>query len=66
MAMKMLDHVPNADTFIRFYETQHRKGEVWDPIVGKKLPLEFRAFSFVPKKTCGTITIVPTYQNKWP
>jgi hypothetical protein len=56
--MKMLGYVPNADTFIRFYEKQHRRGEVWDPIVGKKLPLEFGAFNFVPKKTSGTICIM--------
>ena len=30
------------------------------------MPLEFGAFNFVPKKTCGTVTIVPTYRNKWP
>ena len=66
MAMKMLGHVPNADTFIWFYEMQHRRGEVWDPIVGKKLLLEFGAFNFIPKKTRGNITIEPTYQNKWP
>jgi len=64
--MKMLGHVPNADTFIWFYEMQHRRGEVWDPIVGTKLPVEFGAFNFVPKKTRGTITIMPTYRNKWP
>jgi hypothetical protein len=28
MAMKMLGHVPLADTFIRFYETQRRRSEV--------------------------------------
>lgn len=66
MAMKMLGHAPNTDTFIRFYETQRKRSEVWDPIVEKKLPLEFGAFNFVPKKTRNTITIVPTYRNKWP
>lgn len=30
------------------------------------MPLEFGAFNFVPKKTRGTISIVPTYWNKWP
>lgn len=66
MAMKMLGHTPNADTFICFYETQRKRSKVWDPIVGKKLLLEFGAFNFVPKKTRGTITVVPTYRNKWP
>lgn len=66
MAMKMLGHAPNADMFLRFYETQRKRSEVWDPIIGKKLPLEFGAFNFVPKKTRGTITIVPMYRNKWP
>ena len=36
------------------------------PLLGKKLRFDFGAFNFVPKKTRGTITIVPTYQNKWP
>lgn len=37
MAMKMLGHVPNANTFIRFYEMQSRRSKVWDLVNGKKL-----------------------------
>lgn len=66
MSMKMLGCPMLADTFIRFYETQRRQSEVRDPSAESKLPLEFGAFNFVSKKTRSTISIVPTYRNKWP
>jgi len=54
MAMNMMGHVPNTDMFICFCETWHKRSEVWDPIIGKKLPLEFGAFNLAEQKDEAT------------
>jgi len=66
MAMKMLGCELLADTFIHFYETQLHRNKARDPDTGEELYSVFGAYNFVPKKTQGTMSIVPTYPNKWP
>lgn len=54
------------DTFAQYYETQYHWKVLKDKRTGAEMVAEYGSYNFVPKKTRGTLSIVPAYWNKWP
>lgn len=66
MALKMDGCALSVDTFARYYKTHLHKKTVKDKQTKTEMVAHYGSYNFVPKKTRGTVTIVPAYRNKWP
>ena len=66
MALKMSGCALSVNTFARYYETHLRKKTVKDKRTKVEMVAHYGSYNFVPKKTKGTVQIVPAYRNKWP
>jgi hypothetical protein len=66
MALKMAGCTLSVNSFARYYETHFRKKPVNDRQTKMEMVAHYGSYNFVPKKTKGTVSIVPAYRNKWP
>lgn len=66
IALKISRCALSLDTFARYYETQLHKKVVKDKQTKSEMVAHYGSYNFMPKKTRGTVTIVPAYRNKWP
>ena len=66
MVMKMSRSELSVNTFARYYETHLHKKVVKDKRTKTKMVAHWASYNFVPKKTMGTVTIVPAYHTKQP
>ena len=66
MALMMSGYDLSVNTFARYYETHLHKKVVKDKRTKVEMVAHYGSYNFIPKKTKGTVQIVPAYQNKWP
>jgi len=66
MALKMSGCALSVNTFARYYETHLHKKVVKDKWNKVEMVAHYGSYNFIPKKTKGTVQIVPAYRNKWP
>jgi hypothetical protein len=66
MAMKMSGSALSVNTFACYYETHMHKKIVKGKQTKTEMVAHYGSYNFVPKKTRGTVSIVPAYHNKWP
>lgn len=66
MALKMMGSELDVNTFTKYYEAQLYEKMVVDGPGQPARRLEFGSYNFVPQKSQGTVSIIPTYRNKWP
>jgi hypothetical protein len=66
MALKMSGCALSANTFARYYGTHLHKKTVKDKQTKVEMVAHYGSYNFLPKKTKGTVQIVPAYWNKWP
>lgn len=66
MAMKMSRSALSVNTFAHYYETHLHKKTMKDKQTKTEMVAHYGSYNFVPKKTRGTMSIVPAYHNKWP
>ena len=66
MALKMSRCALSVNTFACYYETHLQKKVVKDKRTKVEMVAHYGSYNFVPKKTKGTVQIVPAYRNKWP
>ena len=65
MALKMSGCALSVNTFARYYETHFHKKMVKDKWTKTEMVAHYGSYNFVPKKTKGTVQIVPACRNKW-
>lgn len=65
MVLKMSSCALSVNTFARYYKTRLHKKMVKDKQTKTKMVAHYGSYNFIPKKTKGTMQIVPAYQNKW-
>lgn len=63
MALKMTGCKLNVNTFARYYESQLHEKTFKNKLTKADSLVEFGSYNFVPKKTRGTVSIVPAYRN---
>jgi hypothetical protein len=66
MALKMSGCALSVNTFAHYYETHFHKKMVKDKQTKTEIVAHYGSYNFIPKKTKGTVQIVPAYRNKWP
>jgi hypothetical protein len=66
MALKMAGCALSVNSFTRYYETHFHKKTVTDRQTKVEMVNHYGSYNFVPKKTKGTVLIVPAYRNKGP
>ena len=64
MVLKMSRCTLSVNTFARYYETHQYKKVVKDKQTKVEMVVHYGSYNFVPKKTKGTMQIVPAYRNK--
>lgn len=66
MALKIIGSELEVNTFTKYYESRFREKVVMDRSSKTEWRVEFGSYNFVPQKSQGTVSIVPSYRNKWP
>ena len=66
MALKMTGCALSVNLFARYYEMHFHRKTVRDKQTKMEMVAHYGSYNFVPKKTKGTVQIVPAYRNKWP
>jgi hypothetical protein len=66
MALKIVVCALSVNSFAQYYEAYSRKKPVKDKQTKVEMVAHYGSYNFVPKKTKGTVLIVPAYRNKWP
>ena len=66
MVLKMAGCALSVNFFACYYETHFHRKTVTDKQTKMEMVAHYGSYNFVPKKTKGTVQIVPAYRNKWP
>ena len=66
MALKMCGCTLSVNSFTRYYKIHFHKKTIKDKQTKIEMVAHYGSYNFVPKKTKGTVQIMPAYRNKWP
>lgn len=66
MALKMMGSEVEVNTFAKYYESQFHERVVIERPGQTEKRAEFGSYNFIPQKSQGTMSIIPSYLNKWP
>ncbi|CAD6261232.1 unnamed protein product [Miscanthus lutarioriparius] len=66
MALKMCGCTLSVNSFTHYYKIHFHKKTIKDKQTKIEMVAHYGSYNFVPKKTKGTVQIMPAYRNKWP